>query len=186
MHGSNRLGGNSLSDLLVFGRRAGLNATYYAKRNSDKARPRIADEQVKEAAATAVAPFSHEGGENPYDPARPQDVMQRLVGIIRKAEELTESLTEIEQLKQRAKLPRCRGAPPVQPGWHLAIDLANMLLVSECIAKAALERQGVARRPHPRRLSRPGSALGRDQPHPDPRRRPWVGRPQAPAAARHA
>ena len=142
MHGSNRLGGNSLSDLLVFGRRAGLNATYYAKRNADRTRPRVGDEQVKEAAAKAVSPFSDEGGENPYTIQHDlQDAMQRLVGIIRRAEELTESLAEIEQLKERAKNLTVEGHRQYNPGWHLAIDLANMLLVSECIAKAALERQ---------------------------------------------
>jgi succinate dehydrogenase / fumarate reductase flavoprotein subunit len=142
MHGSNRLGGNSLSDLLVFGRRAGLNAAYFARRNATKARPPVTDDQVREAAGRAVAPFSHEGGENPYTiQSDLQEVMQRLVGIIRKAEELAESLGEIEQLKERAKNLTVEGNRQYNPGWHLAIDLSNMLLVSECIAKAALERQ---------------------------------------------
>jgi succinate dehydrogenase / fumarate reductase flavoprotein subunit len=142
MHGSNRLGGNSLSDLLVFGRRAGLNAAYYAKRNADAAAPQVTDDQVKEAAAWAVAPFSHEGGENPYTIQHDlQDIMQRLVGIIRRAEELTESLDEITALKERAKQLGVEGHRQYNPGWHLALDLANMLLVSECIAKAALERK---------------------------------------------
>jgi succinate dehydrogenase / fumarate reductase flavoprotein subunit len=142
MHGSNRLGGNSLSDLLVFGRRAGLNAAYYARRNATRTGPQFTDAQVKAAAARAVAPFSHEGGENPYTIQQDlQDVMQRLVGIIRTAEELTASLEEIEQLKARAKQLTVEGHRQYNPGWHLAIDLSNMLLVSECIAKAALERQ---------------------------------------------
>ncbi len=142
MHGSNRLGGNSLSDLLVFGRRAGLNAAYYARRHADLPQPEVTDDQVKAAAAAAVAPFSDEGGENPYTIQHDlQDVMQRLVGIIRTADELSDSLGEIEKLKERAEHLTVEGHRQYNPGWHLAIDLTNMLLVSECIAKAALERQ---------------------------------------------
>ncbi|MGI8435199.1 MAG: fumarate reductase/succinate dehydrogenase flavoprotein subunit [Nocardioidaceae bacterium] len=141
MHGSNRLGGNSLSDLLVFGRRAGLNAAYFAQRTTS-ARPRVDDAQVKAAAEHAVAPFSVAGGENPYTIQHDlQDVMQRLVGIIRTREELEESLAEIEALKQRASRLSVEGHRQYNPGWHLALDLVNMLTVSECIAKAALERQ---------------------------------------------
>jgi succinate dehydrogenase / fumarate reductase flavoprotein subunit len=141
MHGSNRLGGNSLSDLLVFGRRCGLNAAYYAKRIADD-RPEPADDLVTEAAASALAPFESEGGENPYTIQHDlQDVMQRLVGIIRTEAELTESLSEIERLKERAKTMTVEGHRQYNPGWHLAIDIANMLVVSECIARAALERQ---------------------------------------------
>ncbi|HSE72457.1 MAG TPA: fumarate reductase/succinate dehydrogenase flavoprotein subunit [Nocardioidaceae bacterium] len=140
MHGSNRLGGNSLSDLLVFGRRAGHNAAYHAFRVRESP-PRLTDEEVNQAAATALAPFEEEGGENPYTIQKDlQDVMQRLVGIIRKHEELAEALVEIEQLKQRAKRLTVEGHRQYNPGWHLALDLSNMLLVSECIAKAALER----------------------------------------------
>jgi succinate dehydrogenase flavoprotein subunit len=141
MHGSNRLGGNSLSDLLVFGRRAGHNAAYYAHRTQN-ARPSIDEEHVRRAAKAALAPFEIEGGENPYTIQKDlQDVMQRLVGIIRKADELEESLVEIEKLKERAKKLQVEGTIQYNPGWHLAIDLTNMLIVSECIAKAALERQ---------------------------------------------
>ncbi len=154
MHGSNRLGGNSLSDLLVFGRRAGHNAAYYAHRSRDD-RPTIDEDDVRTAAAAALAPFEIEdGGENPYTIQKDlQDVMQRLVGIIRKADELEESLVEIEKLKERAKRLAVEGHRQYNPGWHLAIDLTNMLIVSECIAKAALERTesrgGHTREDHP-------------------------------------
>src|SRR4051794_2808108 len=150
MHGSNRLGGNSLSDLLVFGRRAGHNAAYYSHRLKD-ARPRVAPDEVRAAAAQALAPFDivdpstgseQAAGENPYTIQKDlQDVMQRLVGIIRRADELRESLQEIEKLKDRAKRLAVEGHRQYNPGWHLAIDLTNMLVVSECIAKAALERE---------------------------------------------
>jgi succinate dehydrogenase / fumarate reductase flavoprotein subunit len=145
MHGSNRLGGNSLSDLLVFGRRAGHNAAYHAYRLRPDP-PRIDDEQVRAAARRALAPFEAEatgaGGENPYTVQKDlQDVMQRLVGIIRREEELRQSLVEIEKLKERARHLAVEGHRQYNPGWHLALDLPNMLVVSECIAKAALERQ---------------------------------------------
>jgi succinate dehydrogenase / fumarate reductase, flavoprotein subunit len=140
MHGSNRLGGNSLSDLLVFGRRAGLNAAYYAGRTASK-RPVVSDEEVTAAAARALAPFEQEG-ENPYTIQHDlQDVMQRLVGIIRTADELTDSLKEIDKLRDRAEQLSVEGHRQYNPGWHLSVDLKNMLLVSECIAKAALERK---------------------------------------------
>jgi succinate dehydrogenase / fumarate reductase flavoprotein subunit len=141
MHGSNRLGGNSLSDLLVFGRRAGHNAAYRSQRTSTH-RPDLSEEEVKAAAARALAPFEEQGGENPYTIQKDlQDVMQRLVGIIRKADELRESLTEIEKLKERARHLTVEGHRQYNPGWHLALDLKNMLVVSECIARAALERE---------------------------------------------
>jgi succinate dehydrogenase / fumarate reductase, flavoprotein subunit len=141
MHGSNRLGGNSLSDLLVFGRRCGLNAAYYAHRTRAR-RPVLDDSQVTAAAELALKPFENQGGENPYTVQQDlQDVMQRLVGIIRTAGELTESLDELEKLKKRAQNLTVEGNRQYNPGWHLAIDLRNMLMVSECIAKAALERK---------------------------------------------
>jgi len=141
MHGSNRLGGNSLSDLLVFGRRAGHNAAYHAYKLRDDRRI-LPDDEVKAAAQRALAPFAVEGGENPYTIQKDlQDVMQRLVGIIRKSDELVDSLAEIEKLKERARHLTVEGHRQYNPGWHLALDLTNMLLVSECIAKAALERQ---------------------------------------------
>jgi succinate dehydrogenase / fumarate reductase flavoprotein subunit len=141
MHGSNRLGGNSLSDLLVFGRRCGLNAAYYAQRTADRL-PRVAEADVRAAADDALAPFSVEGGENPYTIQHDlQDTMQRLVGIIRTETELAESLDELKALKERARGMVVEGHRQYNPGWHLSIDLRNMLLVSECIAMAALERQ---------------------------------------------
>jgi succinate dehydrogenase / fumarate reductase flavoprotein subunit len=143
MHGSNRLGGNSLSDLLVFGRRAGLNAAYYAGRLGSS-RPAVSDADVRSAAQMALAPFSEstQGGENPYTIQKDlQDVMQRLVGIIRTENELLDSLKEIGELKERAKQLTVEGHRQYNPGWHLALDLNNMLRVSECIAKAALARQ---------------------------------------------
>jgi len=141
MHGSNRLGGNSLSDLLVFGRRAGHNAAYHAYKLRDDRRL-LPDDEVKAASDRALAPFAVEGGENPYTIQKDlQDVMQRLVGIIRKSDELVDSLAEIEKLKERAKHLTVEGHRQYNPGWHLALDLTNMLVVSECIAKAALERQ---------------------------------------------
>ncbi len=161
MHGSNRLGGNSLSDLLVFGRRAGHNAAYHSYRHREHP-PRLDEEEVRTAARKALAPFEEDGGENPYTIQKDlQEVMQRLVGIIRKAEELRESLTEIEKLKERARHLSVEGHRQYNPGWHLALDLVNMLVVSECIAKAALEREE----------SRGGHTRD-DFPQPDPK---WGG-----------
>jgi len=140
MHGSNRLGGNSLSDLLVFGRRAGESAAAHAEKAKGSAG--LQSDAVKASAERALAPFAEEGGENPYTIQKDlQDVMQRLVGIIRTGEELRESLTEIEALKQRAGHLTVEGHRQYNPGWHLALDLPNMLLISECIATAALERE---------------------------------------------
>jgi succinate dehydrogenase / fumarate reductase flavoprotein subunit len=140
MHGSNRLGGNSLSDLLVFGRRAGGSAAEYAKKNKTSAR--IADEVLADAAAAAESPFGHQGGENPYTiHADLQNTMNDLVGIIRTGAELEQALEKIEALKVRAANLHVEGKRPYNPGWNLALDLPNMLRVSECIARAALERQ---------------------------------------------
>jgi succinate dehydrogenase / fumarate reductase flavoprotein subunit len=140
MHGSNRLGGNSLSDLLVFGRRAGLNAAYACVRLRG-ARPQIQPRQVREAAQRALRPFSEEGDENPYALQQQlQDLMHNLVGIIRRRDEIEEALVEIEKLKERVQHVAVEGHRQYNPGWHLALDLRNMLLVSECIARAALER----------------------------------------------
>jgi succinate dehydrogenase / fumarate reductase flavoprotein subunit len=141
MHGSNRLGGNSLSDLLVFGRRAGEAAAAYASDlGADRA---VVDEADVEAAESdALRPFSEEGGENPYTIQHDlQQSMNDLVGIIRHADELERSLAEIEAFKGRAAHLSVEGHRQYNPGWHLALDLRNMLLVSECIAKAALARR---------------------------------------------
>ena len=144
MHGSNRLGGNSLSDLLVFGRRAGLNAAYLAKRL--RSRPAVADADVRAGAEAALAPFAEaaEGAgeaENAYALQHElQESMQDLVGIIRTDEELSASLKRLDELEHRARHVAVEGHRQYNPGWHLALDLANMLLVSRCIAIAARER----------------------------------------------
>jgi succinate dehydrogenase / fumarate reductase flavoprotein subunit len=153
MHGSNRLGGNSLSDLLVFGKRAGESAADYAAGLS--VRPKVADADVQAATDEALAPFGNPGGENPYAVMKDlQEHMQSLVGIIRKGDELELALKEIERLKERAKDVSVKGTGrSYNPGWHTALDLRAMLTVSECIAKAALERKesrgGHTRDDHP-------------------------------------
>ncbi|MEU8225378.1 fumarate reductase/succinate dehydrogenase flavoprotein subunit [Kribbella sp. NPDC048915] len=140
MHGSNRLGGNSLSDLLVFGRRAGLGAATYV--DSLKERPKIAEADVDAAAADAVAPFELEGGENPYSIHQElQQSMNDLVGIIRKEEEMEQALGRLAEFRGRIAKMTVEGHRQFNPGWHLALDLRNMLTVSECVAKAALRRQ---------------------------------------------
>lgn len=143
MHGSNRLGGNSLSDLLVFGRRAGLGAADYVRALSS--RPTIAEGAVDAAAKRALSPFeapaNGAAGENPYTlQLELQQSMNDLVGIIRKEEEITEALERLTKLRERFKNLHVEGQRRYNPGWNLAIDLRNMLLVSECVAKAALQR----------------------------------------------
>ncbi|MGD9621721.1 MAG: fumarate reductase/succinate dehydrogenase flavoprotein subunit [Mycolicibacterium sp.] len=140
MHGSNRLGGNSLSDLLVFGRRAGLGASDYVRALSD--RPSVSAPAVDEAARMALAPFeSHAHPENPYTlHAELQQSMNDLVGIIRKEDEIREALAKLNELKARVQNVTTEGGRVFNPGWHLAIDMRNMLLVSECVAQAALQR----------------------------------------------
>ena len=141
MHGSNRLGGNSLSDLLVFGRRAGLGAAALVDSLGDK-RPTIHPEDVDRAAAEAVAPFAGEGGENPYTlHTELQQTMNDLVGIIRVSDEVERALARLVELKAREQNVTVEGHRQFNPGWHLAIDLKNMLLVSECVARAALIRE---------------------------------------------
>ncbi|HEX7427430.1 MAG TPA: FAD-binding protein, partial [Mycobacterium sp.] len=143
MHGSNRLGGNSLSDLLVFGRRAGLGAADYVRALSD--RPAISEQELDAAAKRALRPFegptNGDAAENPYTLQLDlQDSMNSLVGIIRTAGEITEALDKLAELRERFKNIKVEGHRQFNPGWHLAVDLRNMLLVSECVAKAALER----------------------------------------------
>ncbi len=141
LHGSNRLGGNSLSDLLVFGRRAGLGASEYVDRVGGAA-PAVTDEMIAEAEAEALAPFGVEGGENPYTiHSELQETMNDLVGIIRTESEMQEALAKIEGYKERIRSVGVQGGRAFNPGWHLALDLKNMLLVAEAVAKAALERQ---------------------------------------------
>jgi len=140
MHGANRLGGNSLSDLLVFGRRAGLGAAEYAKGLT--ATPQADPSQVEAMAAEALAPFERDAGENPYTIQHDlQDTMQELVGIIRTEGELKSALEKLQVLKERAGQVRVEGHRQYNPGWHLALDLRSLLTVSECVATAALERK---------------------------------------------
>src|SRR6476469_892467 len=141
MHGSNRLGGNSLSDLLVFGRRSGEGAAAYVKELKGKY-PAITDEQLALCEQTALEPLEKQDGENPYNlHAELQQTMNDLVGIIRKEEEMREALAKLEELKSRSEKLSVEGSRAFNPGWHLALDLRNMLLVSECVARAALLRQ---------------------------------------------
>jgi succinate dehydrogenase / fumarate reductase flavoprotein subunit len=141
MHGSNRLGGNSLSDLLVFGRRAGMGAAEYVEALGDR-RPVAGDGDVAAAQAEALAPFERAVGENPYTVhSEMQQTMSDLVGIIRKEEEIKAALAELEKLRERAAVVRAEGGPAYNPGWHLSLDLRNIVLIAECVAQAALERQ---------------------------------------------
>ncbi|MGH9012825.1 MAG: fumarate reductase/succinate dehydrogenase flavoprotein subunit [Acidimicrobiia bacterium] len=140
MHGANRLGGNSLSDLLVFGRRAGLYAARYAAGLS--ARPAADTEAIDELARHAVRPFEAAGAENPYAVQQDlQECMHNLVGIIRTEDELGKALEELTVLRDRAVRVRVEGHRQYNPGWHLALDLPSLLAVSECIALAARERR---------------------------------------------
>jgi succinate dehydrogenase / fumarate reductase flavoprotein subunit len=140
MHGSNRLGGNSLSDLLVFGRRAGIGAADYL--DDLAATPAASPADLEAATEEAIAPLERDGGENPYAVhAELQDIMTNLVGLIRTETEMVQALGELDKLKERARKVSAGGGRGYNPGWHLALDLRNMLLVAECVALAALERQ---------------------------------------------
>lgn len=139
MHGSNRLGGNSLSDLLVFGRRAGVGAADYVKANG--ANP-VSEATISAATAKVEAPFSRSGGENPYAIHHQlQELTQSLVGIIRTKNELEEALVLIEGMHDRIKNVTVTGGREFNPGFHLSFDLENMLLVAECTANSALMRE---------------------------------------------
>ncbi len=138
LHGSNRLGGNSLSDLLVFGRRAGLFAAEYAKRASPAS---IDSVQIEQAEKELLAPFSSTGAESPYAIHRDlQEVMQNLVGIYRTKEDLQRALVELEKLKARAAKAGVEGSRLFNPGWHLSYDLRAMFIVSEAVTHSALAR----------------------------------------------
>jgi succinate dehydrogenase / fumarate reductase, flavoprotein subunit len=140
LHGSNRLGGNSLSDLLVFGRRAGFHAALYAKDRGGELR--VEPSEVESLAREALEPFSRARGENPYAIQHElQETMQRLVGIIRTESELRRAVGTIEQLKERAGRVRVEGGAAYNPGWHTALDLRSLLTVAECSTLAALERR---------------------------------------------
>jgi len=140
LHGANRLGGNSLSDLLVFGKRAGQYAAGFAKENGAA---RVDQQQVNQAAALALAPFERgAGGEGPYQVQHQlQETMQDLVGIVRTESEMQRALGEIERLRQRAARVMVTGNREYNNGWHTALDLPNLLVVSEAVTRAALERQ---------------------------------------------
>ena len=139
MHGSNRLGGNSLSDLLVFGRRAGLHAALYAKNFGGQLT--VDSSFVESVVREALEPFERAGGENPYAiQAELQDTMQNLVGLIRTESELKDAIKKIEILKQRAAKVRVEGGLIYNAGWHTALDLRSLLTVAGCSALAALER----------------------------------------------
>jgi succinate dehydrogenase / fumarate reductase flavoprotein subunit len=156
MHGANRLGGNSLSDLLVFGRRAGRAAAEYAR--ALDVRPEAASDQPDEIARAALQPFERRDGKNPYALQHElQDTMQELVGIIRTEDELKKALDRLGELKERASNATAEGNRLYNPGWHLALDLRSLIAVSETIALAALERKE----------SR-GAQTREDYPQPDP------------------
>jgi succinate dehydrogenase / fumarate reductase flavoprotein subunit len=139
MHGSNRLGGNSLSDLLVFGRRSGLGAVSYLDGLGE--RPALDEADVNVARDRALLPFKNEGGENPYSVQLDlQQTMNDLVGIIRNGDEMEQALKKLLDFGGRTRQVAVDGRREFNPGWHLALDLRNMLLVSLCVAKAALER----------------------------------------------
>jgi succinate dehydrogenase / fumarate reductase flavoprotein subunit len=138
LHGSNRLGGNSLSDLLVFGRRAGLAAAEHAKRATASS---LDNEQIDRAEKELLAPFSNTASESPYAVHRDlQEVMQNLVGIYRTKEDLEKALVELEKLRVRAAKASVEGSRLFNPGWHLSYDLKAMLIVSEAVTHSALAR----------------------------------------------
>ncbi len=152
MHGSNRLGGNSLSDLLVFGRRAGLYAALHAKDFGGAIT--VSPARLESIAREMLEPLTRTTGENPYAiQAELQETMQALVGIIRNESELKQALEKIETFKDRAKKTRVEGGRAYNPGWHTALDLGSLLTVAECCARAALERKesrgGHTRDDHP-------------------------------------
>ncbi len=139
INGANRLGGNSLSDLLVFGKLAGEHAAHFVKEN---ARPAIDSGKIEAAIKTAIEPFERPSGENPYAIQTDlQDSMQSLVGIVRTEPEMKEALGVIEKLKDRARRASVSGGRDYHPGWLTAIDLKNLLIVSEAIAQCAIERK---------------------------------------------
>src|SRR5690242_10110191 len=139
MHGSNRLGGNSLSDLLVFGRRAGMGAAQYL--DGISTRPAATDAELDAARSEILIPLERDG-ENPYTVHQEiQQTMSDLVGIIRREAEIKTALSELEKLRERAENVGAAGGRAYNSGWHLALDLRNILLIAQCVAQAALERQ---------------------------------------------
>jgi succinate dehydrogenase / fumarate reductase, flavoprotein subunit len=139
LHGANRLGGNSLSDLLVFGKRAGEGAARFAKANG---KTTVAEKDAETAEKAALTPFDRSNAEGPYQVQESlQGTMQDLVGIVRTQGEIERALTEIGALKARAAKVGVSGNREYNPGWHTALDLGNLLTVSEAIAKSALARK---------------------------------------------
>jgi succinate dehydrogenase / fumarate reductase, flavoprotein subunit len=142
INGANRLGGNSLSDLLVFGKRAGEFAAKFAKENSLGQIDRLQAEQIENVAREALAPFDRSSSESPYQVQKDlQDTMQDLVGIVRNESEMREALGKIDGFKRRAEKTAVSGNREYNPGWHTALDLKNLLTVSEAITRGALERK---------------------------------------------
>jgi succinate dehydrogenase / fumarate reductase flavoprotein subunit len=139
LHGANRLGGNSLSDLVVFGKLAGEYAAKFAKEHGAGT---INPDQVDEAARQALEPFNRTGGIPPYEVQHKlQDMMQDLVGIVRREDEMERALVGLDELKELASKVVVPGNREYNPGWHTALDLRNLLTVSEAIAKCAIERK---------------------------------------------
>lgn len=142
LHGANRLGGNSLSDLLVFGKRAGEFAANFAKETE---RGRINETQIEAIASASLAPFeraTNKEDQNPFQlQATLQDMMQDLVGIARVGKELSEAIEKIRRLQELAKKAGCGGNRGYNPGWHTAMELSHMLTIAEAIALAASERK---------------------------------------------
>jgi succinate dehydrogenase / fumarate reductase flavoprotein subunit len=139
LHGANRLGGNSLSDLLVFGMRAGKYATEFAGR---QATPRVDTTQADDIVRGALEPFDRASGESPFQVEHDlQAMMQELVGIVRREEEMKRALDSLRSLRQRAAKVSVAGNREYNPGWHTALDLQNLLTVSEIVTRAALERK---------------------------------------------
>ncbi|MEI6735398.1 MAG: fumarate reductase/succinate dehydrogenase flavoprotein subunit [Actinomycetes bacterium] len=140
MHGANRLGGNSLSDLIVFGRRAGMGAADYIEGLQGSAT--LNQGEVDAAIAEALAPFNRENGENPYDIQRDlQEMMQANVGIIRTGSEVEAAIETLENFTERVQNISLKGGRQYNPGWNLATDLPSMLTVSKCTARGARDRK---------------------------------------------
>jgi succinate dehydrogenase / fumarate reductase flavoprotein subunit len=142
LHGANRLGGNSLSDLLVFGRRAGLHAAQFARAQAPGT---IDAAEVDRIAQDALAPFERgasSGAEGPYDVQHElQAMMQDLVGIVRRDAEMRQALERLRDLRHRAARAGATGNREYNPGWHTALDLGNLLMISEAIARSAIDRK---------------------------------------------
>src|SRR5689334_16260378 len=139
LHGANRLGGNSLSDLLVFGKRAGEYAAAYAKQNSLGS---VNADQLRSAEKSALEPFERTGSDNPYAVQHAlQDLMQELVGIVRQEQEMLQALERIRELKAASERVSVDGNREYNSGWHTALDLPNLLTVSEIVTRAALDRK---------------------------------------------